>query len=59
MIKLSKYPTLIFTNHGTALGIAKQISLSIFAKGKLNLRLIWTSEYLQMLNIEIRHKPGK
>ena len=59
MIESSKHPTLIFTDHGAALGIAKQISLSTSSTDKLNLRLIWASEYLQRFNIEIRHKPGK
>lgn len=40
MIKFSKYPTLIFTYHGTALEIAKLTLLFIFLIDKLNLKLI-------------------
>ncbi len=46
MIESSKHPTLIFTDHGAALGIAKQTSLSTSSTDKLNLRLIRASEYL-------------
>ncbi len=59
MIKSSKHLILIFTNHGAALGIAKQTSLSTSFTDKLNLRLIWAFKYLQRFNIEIRHKLGK
>ncbi len=59
MIESSKHPTLILTDHGTALGITKQISLLTSSTNKPNLRLIRASKYLQRFNIEIRHKPGK
>ena len=59
IIESAKYPTLIFTDHGAALGIAKQTLLSTSSTDKLNLRLIRASEYLQRFNIEIRYKPGK
>ena len=59
MIESFKHPTLIYTDHGAALGIAKQILLSTSSTDKPNLRLIWASEYLQRFNIKIRHKPSK
>lgn len=59
MIKFSKLPTLIFTDHSAALGIGKQTLLSTLLINKLNLRLIRIFEYLQRFNIEIYHKPGK
>lgn len=59
MIESSKHPTLIFTDHGMELGIAKQILLSTSLIDKQNFRLIQASEYLQKFNIEIRYKSGK
>ena len=52
--------TIVYTDHGAALGIAKQTSLSTSSTAKLNLRLIRASEYIQQFrDIEFRHKPGK
>ena len=52
--------TIVYTDHGAALGIAKQTSLSTSSTAKLNLRLIRASEYIQQFrNLEFRHKPGK
>ena len=52
-------PTVIYTDHGAALGIAKQTSLSTSSTDKLNLRLVRASDYIQRFNLDIRHKPGK
>ena len=52
--------TVIYTDHGAALGIAKQTSLTTSSTDKLNLRLVRASDYIQRFrNIEFRHKPGK
>ena len=52
--------TVVYTDHGAALGIAKQTTLSTSSTAKLNLRLIRASEYIQQFrNLEFRHKPGK
>lgn len=49
----------MYTDHGAALGIAKQITLSTSSTDKLNLRLIWASDYMQRFSLIIHHKPGK
>ena len=59
LIETSKYPTTFYTDHGAALGIAKQTTLSTSSTDKLNLRLICASDYIQRFNITLRHKPGK
>ncbi len=52
-------PTVVFTDHGAALGIARQTSLTTASTDKLNLRLIRASNYIQRFELELRHKPGK
>lgn len=59
MIEWSKHPTLIFTDYGAALEIAKETLASKSSTDKLNLGLIWVFEYLQKFNIEIYHKQSK
>ena len=59
MIESSANPTIIFTDHGAALGIAKQTSLTTSSTDKMNLRLVRASDYLQRFELVIRHKPGK
>ena len=52
--------TVVYTDHGAALAIAKQTSLTTSSTDKLNLRLVRASDYIQRFrNIEFRHKPGK
>jgi hypothetical protein len=51
--------TIIYTDHGANVGIAKQTSLTTSSTEKLNLRLVRASEYLQRFTLDIRHKPGK
>ena len=52
--------TVVYTDHGAALGISKQTSMTTSSTAKLNLRLIRASEYIQRFrSIEFRHKPGK
>ena len=51
--------TIVYTDHGAALGITKQIGLSSSSIKKLNLRLVRASSYIQIFrNLEFRHKPG-
>ena len=59
MIESSATPTIIYTDHGAALGIAKQTTLTTTSTDKMNLRLVRASDYLQRFELVIRHKPGK
>ena len=52
-------PPIIYTDHGAAVGISRQETLSTSSTDKLNLRLVRASEYIQRFNLIIRHKPGK
>lgn len=56
MIESCQHTTQIYTDHGAALGIAKQKSLSTTSVERSNLR---ASEYIQRFNIELRHKDRK
>ena len=52
--------TIVYTDHGAALGIAKQTTLTTASTAKLNLRLVRASDYIQRFrNLHFRHKPGK
>lgn len=59
LVETAKDATTFYTDHGAALGIAKQTALSISSTDKLNLRLIRASDYIQRFNIILKHKPGK
>ena len=59
MIKSSIAPIVIFIDHGAALGIARQTSLTTTSTNKMNLRLVRASDYLQRFELVIRYKPGK
>lgn len=59
MIESAFLLPIIYTDHGAAVDINKQESLSTSFTNKLNLRLIRASEYIQRFNIIIRHKSGK
>ena len=51
--------TMVYTDHGSALPITKQTTLSTSSTIRLNLRVVRASEYIQRFrNIEFRHKPG-
>ena len=51
--------TIIYTDHGSALGIAKQTTLTTSSTDKMNLRLVRASDYIQRFrNIEFRYKQG-
>ena len=59
LIKSSKHATIVYTNHGITLSIAKQTTLFIFSTDKLNLRLVRVSNYIQRFNLIIKHKSEK
>lgn len=59
MVEASQHTTIVYTDHGAALGIAKQVTLSTTSTDKLNLRLVRASDYVQRFRLDIRHKPGK
>lgn len=51
--------TIIYTDHGSALGLAKQTTLTTSSTDKMNLRLVRASDYVQRFqNIEFRYKMG-
>ncbi len=51
--------TVVYTDHGAALGIAKQTSITTSSTVKTNLRVVRASDFIQRFqNMEIRHKPG-
>ena len=52
-------PTIVYTDHSATVGIVKQSSLNTTDVGKLNLRLIRASEYLQRFRLDVRHRPGE
>ena len=59
IIKLTKKPTIIYTDHEAILGLIKQSSLILSSSVRQNLRLIRASEYIQRFNFSIRYKPGR
>lgn len=59
LIESSGAPTIIYTDHGATLGIARQTTLSTSSTDKLNLRLVRASNYIQRFPLIILHKPGK
>ena len=58
LVESSSIPTVIYTDHGAALGIAKQTMLTTSSTDKLNFRLIRASDYIQRFNAELWHKSG-
>ena len=51
--------TIVYTDHGAALGLAKQTTLTTSSTDKMNLRLVRASDYVQRFrDLEFRHKPG-
>ena len=60
IIELSKAKVIIQTNHLTIINILQQSSItSTTLTMRLNLRLIWASQFLQQFKLNVRHKPGK
>ena len=49
----------IYTNHETALNIAKQIILIVNFIDKLNFRFVRIFDYMQRFNLNIKHKFDK
>ncbi len=54
-----KLLTIIYIDHAVAVIIVKQISLTTANTNKLNLHLIWISQYLFIFQLDIRHKVDK
>lgn len=51
--------TVVYTDHGAALDIAKKTSITTSSTAKTNLRVVRASDFIQHFqNMEIRHKPG-
>lgn len=59
LVEAAEVPTVVYTDHGASLGIAKQTMLSTSSADKLNLRLVRASDYVQRFQLVIKHKPGK
>ena len=59
LVEAAKTPTIVYTNHGASLEIAKQTTLSIASTDKLKLRLVCVSDYVQRFLLVIKYKPGK
>ncbi|KAL3428067.1 hypothetical protein PVAG01_01576 [Phlyctema vagabunda] len=59
MLESTKQTVRVYTDHSSALGIAKQRSLISTATDRTNLRLVRASEYVQRFDLDIRHKAGK
>ena len=59
MIKSSKYPTVIYTDHEANSAIAAETKFSIININKLNLKLIRASTYLSQFRLNIRHRSEK
>lgn len=59
LIEAAETPTIVYTDHGASLGIAKQTTLSTSSTDKLNLWLVRASDYVQRFPLVIKYKPGK
>ena len=60
MLKSAEKLTIVYTDYFTTLSIVCQFSLtSMTSLDKLNLQLVWVSEYLQRFCLDIWHKMSK
>ena len=60
MLKLAEKLTIVYTDHSATLSIFCQFSLTLTTSiDKLNLQLVWVSEYLQRFCLNIWHKADK
>lgn len=59
LIEAAETPTIVYTDHGASLKIAKQTAFLISSTDKLNLRVIRTSDYVQRFPLVIKYKPSK
>ena len=46
LVEATDQPTIVYTDHSATIQIVRQTSLNTTSVEKLNLRLIWASEYL-------------
>ncbi len=58
-IKVTSNIIIIYTNYTSTIGIVKQISINTTSIKKLNLKLIYISEYLQRFRIKLKYKFSK
>ena len=59
-MELAKTLTIVYTDHAAIVLIAWKTNLTTTtATDKLNLQIIWASEYLQLFNLDVRHEPSK
>ena len=59
LIEAARYPTIIFTDHGAAIQIATQTSMTTTSLVRMNTRHLRSSEFLSRFRITVKHKPGK
>ena len=59
LIEASAKLIIIFTDHSVIMSIVKQMSLSSSVTDKLNLRLVWASQYLSQFRLNVHHRSGK
>ena len=60
MLKSAEKLTIVYTDYSVTLDIVYQCSLtSTISIDKLNLQLVWVSEYLQRFCLNIQHKTDK
>lgn len=59
LIEASSKPTIVYKDHRSIIGLAKQISLNSVSVKKLNLRHIRVSEYLRHFTLDVcyKHSP--
>ena len=59
LVEVVKTSIIVFSNHGAFLGIVKQSTLSITSTDKLNLQLVYASDYVQYFPLVINYKSDK
>ena len=59
IIETAEYIIIIYINHFAVIFIVQQFSLNTVNIEKLNLCLMWTSEYLQHFCLNVHYKSGK
>ena len=60
ILKSAEKLTIVYTNHSVTLDIVCQFSLTLMTSiDKLNLQLVWVSEYLQRFCLNIWYKTDK
>ena len=52
-MKSAVLSTIVFTDHSATISIVKQTTLLFFSTDKLNLHLVWASQYISSYNLDI------